>query len=207
MHELYVPRVCEVLDHEREPVVLVGHSSGGMIISEAAHERPERVKVLVYVSAFLLPRGKSPREVMQEDGESILLSCLIVDREKGVSIVRSERAREVFYSDCSDEDAAWAISRLQPEPIIAPAASQGVTLATLPDRTTEIPKVYIECLQDRALGPATQQKMYSKSSCQKVYSLPTSHSPFLSAPNELVRCLLDIEVTLRRLRPTTQVRD
>lgn len=198
LYELYVPKVREILDGEPEPVILVGHSSGGMIISEAANLRPNRVRALVYLSAFLLPPGKSPRDAMQADQESILQSCLIVDREKGVSVVRPERAKEVFYADCSDEVAAWAISRLQPEPLIPPGVSSAEPSPSRQKQGSEIPKVYIECLQDRALGPATQKKMYSEIPCQKIYSLPTSHSPFLSAPGQLVACLLDVDVTVKR---------
>ena len=56
----YCSRVLEVLDRETEPVALVGHSLGGISISQAAEYRPERIKVLVYVAAFLLPNGSSP---------------------------------------------------------------------------------------------------------------------------------------------------
>jgi len=39
-YELYVPRVCDVLDEEEEPVILLGHSSGGNIITSVAELRP-----------------------------------------------------------------------------------------------------------------------------------------------------------------------
>lgn len=188
-YERYVPYVCEILDAQTEPVVLVGHSSGGAIITAAAEERPEQIGVLVYLAAFLLPYGVAPPSIMRDDAESILASSLIVDQERQTVTVKNECAKRVFYADCSDADAVWATSLLVPEPLIP----QGATTVPTPTiHAGHVPRVYIETLQDRALGPATQKKMYTTLPCQKVYSLPTSHSPFLSAPDQLAACLREI---------------
>lgn len=190
-YEMYVPRVCELLDGLKDRAILVGHSSGGMIITEAAAQRNERIRSLVYLSAFLLPPGQTPREAMLADNESILRSSLEIDRERGVSIVKAERARDVFYADCSPEDAEWAIGQLQPEPLVPPGP--GASGAENGKPATRIPRFYIECLQDKALGPRTQKRMYAESPCDGVYSLPTGHSPFLSAPEILTQYLLEID--------------
>ena len=50
--QLYVDYVCQVIDSQSEPVILVGHSLGGCTISQAAENRPEKIKALVYLSAF-----------------------------------------------------------------------------------------------------------------------------------------------------------
>jgi pimeloyl-ACP methyl ester carboxylesterase len=195
-YELYVPSLCKVLEDIGDQAILVGHSSGGMIITEAAARLPFRVKGLVYLSAFLLPPGETPLQVMQFDTESILRSSLVVDTERGVSTVSRDLAKSVFYADCDQADAEWAISQLQPEPLIprVPPAAAPLAEAT----RTGIPRFFIECLQDRALGPKTQKKMYTESPCDAVYSLPTSHSPFLSAPASVTECLLDIGRKLDR---------
>lgn len=186
-YERYVPRVIESLDQLQAPAILAGHSSGGMIISEVAAHRPQQVAALVYVAAFLLRPGKTPRDIMSRDTESKLASCLLIDGEKGVSIIKPECAKNVFYADCSPEDAAWACARLQPEPLIPP---QPVTAP--PQPPPPIRRFYIECTADQALGPKMQRWMYTESPCERVYSLSTSHSPFISAPQALVQCLLDI---------------
>lgn len=190
-YEMYVPKVCALLDTIQDRAILVGHSSGGVIITEASRQLSERIKGLVYLSAFLLPLGKTPRDVMKMDDESLLSGCLQIDTAKGVSVVRKECARSVFYGDCSEEDAAWAINQLQPEPLIPPgpmAADAGPY-----ESSGRIPRFYIECLQDKALGPRVQRWMYTESPCDAVYSLATSHSPFLSAPEALTQHLLDID--------------
>ncbi len=189
-YEWYVPSLCKALEELDGPAILVGHSSGGMLITEAAARLPLRVKALVYLSAFLLPPGETPLQAMRLDTESILRSSLVIDTAKGVSTVSRDLAKSVFYADCEEADTEWAISQLQPEPLIprVPAASDPPAVAT----PTGISRFYIECLKDRALGPKTQKRMYTESPCDAVYSLPTSHSPFLSAPASVTECLLDI---------------
>lgn len=55
----HVESVCQVLDTQPEPVVLVGQSRGGIVISQAAEQRPEQIRALVYLAAFLIPNGEA----------------------------------------------------------------------------------------------------------------------------------------------------
>jgi hypothetical protein len=98
------------------------------------------------------------------------------------------QVKETFYGGCSEEDIALARLLLVPE-ALAPLAT--------PIHITEgnfgrVPRVYIECLRDKALPPALQKKMYATLPCQQVISLDTDHSPFFSAPEELVVHLLSL---------------
>src|ERR1044071_7326790 len=45
--------LTDLLEQEHEPVILVGHSSGGMLITALANLHPEKIRALVYLSAFL----------------------------------------------------------------------------------------------------------------------------------------------------------
>lgn len=187
--EQYLPTLAAHLAAASEPAILVGHSSGGMLISALAEREPARVAALVYLAAFLLPPGVTPPEVMQDATESRLNTALVVDRERGVLTVRPDQLKAVFYHDCTDADTAWAISRLVPEPLVP----RGAEAAEAPPATpATAPRFYIETLQDRALPPAVQRRLYTALPCQRVYSLATSHSPFLSAPAQLAAHLLDI---------------
>jgi hypothetical protein len=94
----------------------------------------------------------------------------------------------VFYGECAPDDAARAAARLTPEPLV-PAGVPPTTLT--PDGFGRVPKVYVVCEKDRALGPATQVRMTRWTPCRHVYRLPADHSPFLSVPDALATCLLD----------------
>lgn len=174
----YAERGCSVLDEQSEPVVLVGHSMGGLAISEAAERRPEKISLLVYLTAFLLPNGKTLLETAQTDEEAIVLPNADVDEEKGIVTIREGQARDVFYGDCTEEKAK---TRLMPQPL-APFVTP---VSVSEENFGQVRCIYVECLQDRAIGPATQKKMYTQTPCEQVVSMETSHSPMLSAPEEL----------------------
>ena len=184
----YAERVCDILDEQPEPVVLVGHSMGGLVISEAAERRPEKIGLLVYLTGFLLPNGRTLLETGQTDEEAIVLSNIDVDEEKGIVSIRKDAAKDAFYGDCSEEDVENAKERLIPQPLAPLATPVGVS----EENFGRVRRAYIECLQDRAIGPATQKRMYTELPCEKVVSMETSHSPFLSAPEELVRHLISL---------------
>ena len=178
----YAERVAAVLDEQPEPVVLVGHSMGGLVISEAAERRPEKIRLLVYLTGFLLPKGRSLHETAQTDEESIVFPNADVDEEKGIVSIREDAAKAVFYGDCSEEDAEKAKGRLIPQPL-APFATP---VSVSEENFGRVRRAHIECLRDRAIGPATQKRMHAELPCEKVVLMETSHSPFLSAPGELV---------------------
>lgn len=186
--ERYVSSIVAIARARPEPVILVGHSSGGIIISEVAREIPERIAALVYLAAFLLPPGATPREVIGPESESLLTEAIVVHPEAGVTTIRPDLARAAFYHDCSDEDAAWAIARLQPEPIIPP----GLGDDDEPRGEPAILRVYIETSEDRALPPTVQRRMHAELPREAVYTMATSHSSFLSHPERLAEILLDI---------------
>ncbi len=178
----YVDAVCKVLDAQAEPVILVGHSRGGIVVSQTAEHRPEKIKMLVYLTAYLIPDGEAMLPTALSDTESLIGPNLVLDEEQGWHMLKAEAFRGALYGDCSDEDVALASALLTPEPN-APVATP---LQTSAENLGRIPSVYIECLQDRGVSPSLQKKMYTAGACQRVISMHTSHSPFFSAPEELV---------------------
>ena len=70
-----------------------------------------------------------------------------------------------------------------------PFASGKTPLQLTDENFGRVPRVYIECTENRAVTPFIQRKMYTEMPCEKVYRLPTSHSPFFSQHQSLADIL------------------
>lgn len=186
--QAYVDRVCKVLDGQPEPVILVGHSMGGVVISQAAEYRPEKIKTLVYLTAFLLQNGEFLLQVAGGDTEALVLPNLVMSEDQSFATIKEEAIQQIVYGDCSDEDVKWAKSLLVPQ-----AAAPLATPINITEKNFgRIPRVYIECLQDKAISPFIQKKMYTTLPCRSVITMDTSHSPFFSAPEALADHLVSL---------------
>jgi pimeloyl-ACP methyl ester carboxylesterase len=179
--------VCRILDQQVEPVVLVGHSRGGVVISQAAEYRPEKVEVLVYVAGTLLYPGDSLIN-NRSQGVSPVHSRVILSDDLQTAKMREELIREQFYEDCSDEDVCLARLLLRAEPI-RPSQTPIVLTA---ERFGRLRKIYITTTKDKGLLPEVQEKMYTATSCQRIIRMNTGHSPFFAAPDALVTHLLSV---------------
>lgn len=180
--QAYVEKVCDILNMQTERVILVGHSMGGIVITQAAERCPSKIKKLVYLAAILLGNGSS----MPEE-ESLVKSNLFISEDQSCFALKEDMIRPAFYADCSDAEVEWAKSKLTPQPL--KPLDQSATTITTKKNYGSIPRVYIECLHDKAITPATQKKLYSDMPCEQVISMATDHSPFLSAPKSLAQHL------------------
>ena len=179
--EGYTDRSVETLDALPGPVVLVGHSLSGAVISQVAERRPGKIEKLVYLCALLLPSGKSAIEASQADGDSVVLQNAEVEEDRGRIILTEQGMREALYHDCPEEDFERARRLITPQPL-APLAT--------PVKVTEgnfgsVRRTYVHTTRDRAVSPAAQEKMYTELPCEKVVSMATGHLPFFAAPEEL----------------------
>ncbi|MEI9996100.1 MAG: alpha/beta fold hydrolase [Rhizomicrobium sp.] len=175
--EHYVDATQMIVAAQAEPVVLVGHSAGGTVLSEVAERMPERVAKLIYVAAALL-----------EDGQSIF-SALVLNRPLdpalavvGASAVKTDNRliRHRFYNMSSDADAAAAIGKLCAEPIRPMTHAVRVTA----ERYGRVKRAFIQTRFDNAVPLDAQAAMCAALPCDPVIVMDTDHSPFLSAPEE-----------------------
>ncbi|HEX7416769.1 MAG TPA: alpha/beta fold hydrolase [Steroidobacteraceae bacterium] len=184
--QLWSDYLCSLVEQQREPVVLVGHSRGGVLISEVAQRHPQKIARLVYLTAFLLPNGRSlSEEAAQIEGSSVMPN-IVVAADQMSGTMRSEVIAEAFYGECSSEDIALAQLCLGAEPL-APLATP-ITVSA--ERFGRVPRAYIECTRDRAIPLDFQRKMQGHWPCAPVLSIDTDHSPFFSRPAALAKHLL-----------------
>ena len=177
-----VQKLCSLIDSIEGKVILVGHSKNGIMISQAAEYRPEKIEKLIYLAAYLIPNGKTQKEYSSQDTEGWLKGYVDIHEETKSHTLQTEIFKEGLYQDCDDDITEMAKVILSHEPI-----ESGVAPLHLTDENYgSVPRYYIECTDDRAVTPFIQQKMYRETPCLKVYKMDTSHSPFFSMPHELV---------------------
>jgi pimeloyl-ACP methyl ester carboxylesterase len=182
-----VEKICSLIDQQPGKVVLVGHSKNGIMISQAAECRPHKIEKLIYLAAYLIPNNKTQREYSLQDTEGWLKKYVTQHPETASHTLQAEIYKEGLYHDCDDDITELAKVLLGHEPV-----ESGITPLQLTEENWgNIPRVYIECTEDRAVTPFIQRKMYTETPCEKVYQMATSHSPFFSRPKELVEILLD----------------
>ena len=184
----YSKCICDLATSQDEPVILVGHSMGGIAITQAAENCPDSIRALVYLCAFLPGNGESLGTWSAQDLESRVNPSTTFVKDDGALYLRQDAVREAFYGHCHDEDVLLATSLLTPQPL-GPCITP---VATSVDRWGRVPRHYIECLDDRSITLKTQREMVRRSPCERVLSLPTDHSPFLSTPVPLAGMLFDI---------------
>jgi pimeloyl-ACP methyl ester carboxylesterase len=176
--------VADIVRAQPEPVILAGHSLGGITISEVAERVPGRIASLVYVTAMLVPSGQS---LMECDGRSTHAG--VTRSTDGRSIIFDpEAAPSKLYNRTSDDRARAAARRLQ----VQPMGTALTRLQLTDERYGSVPRAYIECSDDNAIALDMQRRMQSALPCDPVITLPSDHSPFLSMPEELAKALISI---------------
>jgi len=181
----YTERICEIAGAQAEPVILAGHSMGGIAITQAAENCPKQIAALAYLCAFLPRNGDSLMSWASQDSESMVNPTTTSPRPDGIVDFKMEYTREAFYGNCSEADVAFGQSHL----VAQSGAPFGTPVKTTAERWGRIPRYYIECARDCAITLLLQREMQKHSPCTQTFSIDTDHSPFLSMPEQLADIL------------------
>lgn len=191
-----VERLAGWIDRQPGQVVVIGHSGGGMVASQLAEARPDKVACLVYIAGMMLPDGVQYGELVRELAPahpevSGIGPFLRLTADGRATEVPAAAACEIFLQDCDPADAARAAAKLSPQA----EAGRAVAPRLSAERYGRVPRVYIEALRDRSVVLAMQRHMQARSPGALRASIDTGHVPQLARPAELADLLID---TVRR---------
>ena len=176
--------VANTLQRVSGRTILVGHSLGGMAISQAAEYAPDRVAALVYLSAVMLRNGKSAADIPEKR------NGLQLKPSPDGQYMKADpnAALMAFYGETEDDWRKRALERLVPQP----TGILSMQLALSSARYGAVKRVYIECLRDQALALDAQRAMQADLPCDEKIEIDTDHSPFYSRPEETCARLVEI---------------
>jgi pimeloyl-ACP methyl ester carboxylesterase len=169
-----------VLDMQAGPVVLVGHSWGGVVISEAGTH--ERVKALVYVAAFAPSEGQSAADLGKGYPAPPGLNFIVQDKAGFLTLSPEGMATQFAPDLPAAETRLMAATQ---GPISARSFEEKVTAAAWKTK----PSWYVLTQHDHMLDPTLQKAMAEKISAH-IVSLPSSHVPQLSKPTQVADAIV-----------------
>jgi len=192
-HDDNVAAVLAALDaDDAGPVILAGHSLGGVTISQVADQRPHRIARLVYCAAFVLEDGESASDVMPAE-----LRTPITE----LAATRSDRAipmpwqlwRANFIQTASDQLARDSFQRLVPDPYRP--VFEPIKLRRQVHR--ELPATFLAFTQDMTMPPGFwHPQMSSRLNGATVMEIDGDHEIPLTAPKQLAEALHNTARTL-----------
>ncbi len=179
-------RVLAAVQAQTTPVVLVGHSFGGMTISAVAEAAPEQIRRLVYVAAYLPQDGQSLQDLAFSDAESKAGPSFEVDTVNLVARIKREARADLFLNDGSETQRSAFPDTMVDEPL----QPLGTPVTLPPERFGRVPKAYIQTARDQVVSPSLQARMIAATPVNTVVTIDTGHAPFLTRPAELAARLL-----------------
>jgi len=189
--------IASVLATVRGPIVLVGHSYGGEVITNAATGNTN-VKALVYIAAFAPARGETSGGILAKFPGSMLTPQNLIlrpfpqpDGSTGEdAYINPSVFREAFCADCSARTAAVMAATQRPAALATLSEPSGV-----PAWKT-IPSWYLVASQDHAIPPAAERFMADRMHAHTV-QINSSHAAMVSHPGPVADLILSAAQALR----------
>ena len=177
-----IAKTKRVIEAQKGPVVVVGHSYGGLVITGAAAGN-SNVKSLVYVAAFAPDANETVAAAGAKFAPAPLATALVPDAAGFLYIDRT-KFHDVFCKDIPAAEARVMAATQKP-------VNGGVFGASLPEAAWRtIPSWYIVSSDDRAINPDLE-RFYAKRAGAKTTEIKASHVPFLSHPKEVAKVIED----------------
>jgi pimeloyl-ACP methyl ester carboxylesterase len=161
-----------IIDAQSEPVILVGHSYGGVVVTEAGND--PKVAGIVYIAAFAPDKGESVETLIADPPPGAPVPPILPPRD-GFLFLDREKFHDSFAADVSDEQAAFMADSQVPWGVEALSG----TISEPAWRTK--PSWYLVTTEDRMIPPPAQRSM-SERAGSTVVEAGGSHAIYVSQP-------------------------
>jgi len=167
------------------PVVLVGHSYGGAVITQAGND--PKVKSLVYVAAYVPDAGESVGDLLGAADKNFPAPPIVIDGAKGIAFVDPAQFPEAFAADVFKTDPTKVKLMAETQvPLGLPAVGTKLTVAAWKTK----PSYYIVAGEDHMIPPTDERKFATKANAVQEREIPgASHAVFISHPAEVANMI------------------
>ncbi|HTB72406.1 MAG TPA: alpha/beta fold hydrolase [Polyangiaceae bacterium] len=184
--DAYVAKVSDAVDATEGPVILVGHSMAGMVVTQVAENKTDKIAKLVYVAAYLPKDGEALLDLAMTDTDSHSGMNVTIDMADGLAKIPEDDLKDDFLADGSPAELATLQAHYRDEPLAPFVTPVHTTVANW----GRLPKVYVYTKDDHAVSYTLQQRMTAGVTFVSTATLDTSHAPFLSQPGLVTSTLL-----------------
>ncbi|KAD5961413.1 hypothetical protein E3N88_12886 [Mikania micrantha] len=186
-------------DHEQ--VILVGHSAGGLSVTDATHKFSKKISLAVYVAAAMLKNGFLTQQDVKDGVPDASEFKDAYNFEYGLGpdqpptsiTVKKELERKIIYNMSPLEDFTLATMLLRPAPIYA---LRSAMFKDVDEGVENVPRVYIKTMYDKLMQPKQQDKMIANWPPSNVYVIESDHSPNFSNPFVLCGILVEAYLSI-----------
>ena len=188
--------VASVMKTIEGPIVLVAHSYGGAVITEAANE-VGNVKALVYLNALALEEGESNLDITDRFPNQFVDALLPRPFPQGIDLyVDPAKFHELFAPDIPVRQAALMATAQRPLSLAAAEEK-----STAPAWKT-IPSWYLIGRQDEVIHPGAQRFMARRANARTI-AIDSSHVSYISHPAKVTELILRAARKVRQTKPNT----
>ena len=185
--KLYIDSLVDLISKLDYPVVLVGHSMNGVLISLVAERIPDKIERLVYVTAFLLRNGESVYGAMKSDAEDGAFPYIEFSDDQGYATLPDIALQKIGLHDVDQAE----IERILPMMAEWQGTGPFITeVAVTEENFGSVPKTFVRTGIDKMISPALQDTMMKNWEVDSVFELESGHFPTSSVPDELAVALL-----------------
>ncbi|KDP21626.1 hypothetical protein JCGZ_03297 [Jatropha curcas] len=182
---------------DNEQVIMVGHSAGGLSVTQASLKFAKKIRLAVYLGATMLKLGFWTDQDIQHGvpdlssfGEVYELGFgLGCDKPPTSAIIKKQFQRQIIYQMSPQEDSTLASMLLRPGPVLALQSAQFKDDEE-DEAIDKVKRIYIKTRHDHVIKPQQQDAMIKRWPPSEVYVLDSDHSPFFSSPFALFGLLV-----------------
>ncbi|MEW6266660.1 MAG: alpha/beta fold hydrolase [Thermodesulfobacteriota bacterium] len=181
----YGRRVAEVVNRRPGKVVLVGHSSGGIMLQAATPLAAEKIERLIFLNAFIMPDGTAQLDLVPPDVARMMRQVAAADPEHCIP-PDENFVRHVLVAGDPKSDQDRLLTCLVPQPV----ALLDTKVSTAGFNALAIPKTVVFCRDDTSLPPGAYLGLAQNLGRFDLIEIPGGHETFLFQPEVVAEALI-----------------